>query len=81
MTQWWGTRRGHGGELYTYHGHVLIHDNPDEIEWLLVAVQTVPLIGKTPDEVAARLGQPVRLWRDHPGMAAVQWPLRKEAFI
>lgn len=58
------------GELLTYQGRVLVHDNRSELEWLFPNERVVPYDGTLPTMPIA----------EHPDMAAVQWPLRKEDF-
>ncbi|GIH26071.1 hypothetical protein Aph01nite_43810 [Acrocarpospora phusangensis] len=58
------------GELLTFGGQVLVHDNRGELEYLLPGARVVPYDGDLPT-------LPIR---DHPSMASVQWPLRREDF-
>lgn len=58
------------GELLTFHGRILTHTNRGEMEFLFPAARIVPYDGDLPT-------LPVR---DHPDMASVRWPLRKEDF-
>jgi len=58
------------GELLTFQGRILVHDNRGELEWLFPGEQIVLYSGALPT-------MPIC---DHPDMAAVQWPLRKEDF-
>lgn len=60
------------GELLSLNGRVLVHDNPHELEFLFLGIQTVP-IGRNFD-------LPTMPVKDHPGLADVSWPLRKEQF-
>lgn len=69
------------GELYSLNGRVLVHDNRAELEWLMPQTKTVPLPGETVTDVAARLNRPVMLWKDHPDMAGIAWPLRRKDFL
>lgn len=72
--------KGHAsGELLSYKGHVLLHPVRREVEWLMPAQTVVELSGNA-DQIAQRLGRPVMLLKDHPDMASVRWPLRKEDF-
>lgn len=79
---WYATAfRVPDAELLSLDGRVLIHDSKPELEWLLKdSVRVVELHGATPEEVASRIGRPVMLWRDHPGMAPVRWPLNRRDF-
>lgn len=61
-------------ELLTYRGRVLVHDNRQELEFLLPGARVVRLSD-------GDLGQPVLPVRQHPNFAAVRWPLRREDFI
>lgn len=58
------------GELLTYQGRVLVHDNRGELEWLFPGERVVPYDGDLPTMPVA----------EHPDMAPVRWPLRKEDF-
>lgn len=60
-------------ELLSYKGRVLIHTDPQEMEFLVPGFRIVKLS-------ATDLAQRVMLLRDHPNMAAVKWPIQKEAF-
>lgn len=79
MTNYWAIKHS-SGELLSLDMAVIIHDNPREIEWLISPAKSVPLNGKTPQEVAHYLGRRVLLLKDHPDMASVQWPLDKRYF-
>lgn len=68
------------GELISYRGRVLVHDNPAELGWLISGARTVQLQGTSPEEVAERLGRPVMALRDHPDMRVLRWPLDKRDF-
>ena len=67
------------GELLSFKGRVILHPVRREMEWLMPAQQIVELTGSAP-QIAQRLGRPVMLLKNHPGMASVRWPLRKEDF-
>lgn len=58
------------GELLSYRGQILVHDNRGELEWLFPHEPVVPYSGALP---TMRLA-------DHPDMAAVTWPLNREDF-
>jgi hypothetical protein len=60
-------------ELWTYEGRVLVHDNPHEMEFLVSGAAPVELGRSFPEELTMPLSQ-------HPELAAIQWPLRKEDF-
>lgn len=78
---WYASRGPASGELLSYRGRLLIHDSPDELEWLIPGFRAVPLRGDEPEEIASRLGQPVMRWAEHPDMAAVRWPLNRKDFL
>jgi hypothetical protein len=61
------------GELLTYQGQVLVHDNKAELEFLVPKARVVRVTD-------GDLGQPVLELRHHPGMAKVQFPLRRQDF-
>jgi hypothetical protein len=70
----------HGGEPFTFRGALVVHDSREELEWLVPTHPVREIPGRTPGEVAARLGVPVLALKDHPDMASVRWPLKKEDF-
>jgi len=59
------------GDVFTLGGAILVHDNPSELEFLFPG-------RKARDVTGTRC--PVRPWKDHPEMAGVRWPLRREDF-
>lgn len=68
------------GELLSYRGRVLLHDGPaEEVAYLLPTVTPVQLPGDA-QRIAARLGRPVLMLRDHPSMASVRWPIDRRDF-
>lgn len=68
------------GELLSFAGHVLLHDGPvAEVEYLVTGVRLVDLPG-TAEHISSKLGRPVMMLRDHPGLASVRWPLQREDF-
>lgn len=69
------------GEPFTCDGRIVVHDNRPEMEWLVPTHPVREIPGRTPEEVEARLGIPVMRLRDHPDMAGVRWPLRREHFV
>ena len=69
------------GEPWSYRGALLVHDDQAELEFLIPGHRVVRLNGFTEDEVSHRYGRPVMRWRDHPDMAAVQWPLNRKDFL
>lgn len=68
------------GEILSYRGRMVLHDNPAELDWLLPGTRVVELRGTTPAEVGVRYGRPAMLLRDHPDMASVRWPLDRKDF-
>jgi hypothetical protein len=59
------------GELLSHGGRVLVHDNAAELEFLFPGTRVVEL----PPYIEATL--PIT---QHPELAAVRWPLRKDEF-
>lgn len=60
-------------ELLTHQGRAILHDDKAELEFLFPFAQ----VTKVTD---GDLGQPWMWLRDHPDMAAVRFPLRREDF-
>lgn len=58
-------------EAYTLGGAILVHDNRAELEFLFP--------GRATKDVS-RTTLPTRPWKDHPDMAGISWPLRREDF-
>lgn len=78
---WYGIRGATSGELLSYKGAVIIHDNPHEMEFILVGTGgAVGLPGKTPKEVATRIQRKAMLLKDHPDLSHVRWPIQREDF-
>jgi hypothetical protein len=73
MTQLFAYVGSVSNELLSFRGSVLVHDNPGEMEYLMPGVKVIRL-------PKADLGRPLMRLRDHPDLAAVEWPLRKEEF-
>jgi hypothetical protein len=61
------------GSALTYQGRVITHDDRAELEFLFPANKVVEVGGLIPPQDRMRL-------RDHPGMGAVSFPLRREDF-
>jgi hypothetical protein len=59
------------GDVFTRHGDVLVHDSRGELEFLFP--------GREFADVTESVLPKTRL-RDHPDMAAVRFPLRREDF-
>lgn len=60
------------GELVSLGGRVLVHENPYELEFLFLGIQAV--------RIGRNFDLPTMSVKDHPGLADVRWPLRKEDF-
>lgn len=65
--------RSASGELFTLNGLLLVHENREEIEWLLPGYLAVDV---TNTEL------PTLAWADHPGIkgAGITFPLDKNDF-
>lgn len=59
------------GDVFTLGGAILVHDNPDELEFLFPGRKAKDVTGTQ---------CPVRPWKDHPELAGFTWPLRREEF-
>lgn len=68
------------GEILSYGGAMVIHDNRYELEFLCPGVRVVEVQGSTVDHVATVYGRPAMLLREHPDMASVRWPLDRRDF-
>ncbi len=64
---------GSSGELLTYGGRVLIHDDKAEFEYLVPNTRIIRITD-------GDLGQPVMPLRDHPSLAQIKWPLDRKDF-
>lgn len=62
------------GGLTTYRGHVLTHDNRAEMEYLFPGSKVIRVVDSD-------LDQPEMPIKQHPAMASVRWPLRREDFV
>lgn len=60
------------GELLSYGGAVLVHDDRAELEFLVPGPRVV--------EVRPDTGRPLMRLRDHPDMGSVSWPLDRRDF-
>jgi hypothetical protein len=67
------------GDLLTLGARVIVHDNRAEMEWLVPHNSRV--VAVTEQDLARRSPLPPLLLREHPGMATVRWPLRREDFV
>lgn len=61
------------GELITYGGRVLVHDNPAELAFLIAGARVVTI----PRGVSVEQTLPIAA---HPELAGLRWPLRREDF-
>jgi hypothetical protein len=61
------------GELLTYQGRAILHDNRREMEFLFPNTRVVRVTRGT-------LGQPWMWLKDHPSMEKTSFPLRREEF-
>jgi hypothetical protein len=59
------------GELLSYGGKVLVHGSRGEMEALIQGARVIPCPPSVREEEMLRL-------QDHPGLAHLRWPLRKE---
>lgn len=62
------------GQLLTFRGRVLVHDNRFELEYLFPSARIIRVTD-------GDLGQPTMSIKEHPQMASVRWPLRREDFV
>lgn len=61
------------GDLLTYRGAVIVHNDRAEMEWLLPGSKVVRVTD-------GDLGAPVLQLRDHPDCRHITFPLRREDF-
>jgi hypothetical protein len=73
MTRTFALKGGVSGELISWQGRVLVHDNPRELQYLFPKMEVVE-IPVNPD------GRPTMWVGDHPELATVQWPLDPKDF-
>lgn len=67
-------------ELLTYKMCVIVHNNPEELGWLITNADIVRMKGESPYDVANWLGRRVMLLKDHPDLSHVRWPIDKNDF-
>lgn len=56
---------------FTLGGNLLVHDNREELAFLFPGREILDVTGTD---------YPIMWWKDHLGMAAVEWPLKREDF-
>jgi hypothetical protein len=61
----------HRGEGFSLDGALLVHHDRAELEFLFPSNTVAEVTGTT---------LPTRPWKDHPDMAGITWPLRREDF-
>jgi hypothetical protein len=62
------------GQLLSYGGRVLVHNDKAELEFLFPTARVIRITD-------GDLDQPTMSIREHPSMASVSWPLRREDFV
>jgi hypothetical protein len=67
----WAVKCSADPGVFTRGGAILVHDNRGELEFLFPGRETVDV---------SQSVLPKTRWRDHPDMASVRWPLRREDF-
>lgn len=67
------------GELLSYRGAVLYHDNKRELEWLFPK-QYASGAYRTVELPVSGIGRPIMRLADHPDMQAVRFPLDPAEF-
>jgi len=67
----------HSRDLLTLDGRVIVHDNRDEMQFLLPNARVVPV---TEADLRARSPLPVLPLREHPGLGHLSWPLKRGDF-
>lgn len=60
------------GEAISLNGRVLVHDNPEELEWLFFGIKV--------REVGDRFDLPTLQVKQLPQFEGVSWPLRRSEF-
>jgi len=72
MTQRWILVGLVSNEAISRNGLVLVHDNPDELEWLFYGVKVKP--------IGDNFGLPTLPIRELPEFEGVHWPIRRSEF-
>jgi hypothetical protein len=67
----------HTEDLLTYGGRPIIHDNREEMEWLLPTARIVPVTAR---DLKARSPLPPLSLRQHPDLGHLRWPLTPAQF-
>lgn len=62
------------GELLSYGGFILVHNRREELEFLFAGVDVVEIGSHIPEKDTMSI-------RNHPQMAHVEWPLKREDFV
>jgi hypothetical protein len=73
----WAILGEHTRDLLTLDGRPIVHTNRAEMEWLLPGARVVLV---TPQDLARRSPLPPLQLKDHPDLAGLSWPLRREEF-
>lgn len=71
------------GELLSYGGRVLAHENPHEIAYLFPGVRVVEVVVRGEGPEANIAGRPCMPLKEHPELVAVgiRWPLDRGQFV
>lgn len=65
------------GDLLTFGGRPIVHDNREELEWLLPGARVVRV---TERDLRTRSPLTPMPLREHPALAHLSWPLNREEF-
>lgn len=68
-------------EILSYRGRMVLHHDRRELEFLFPGYKVVMLTGYSVQECAQHYGRPAMLLKEHPDMAAVDWPLNPRRFL
>lgn len=69
----YGIRGRSSGQLLTYQGMVIAHDNRGEMEFLFPNEKVVEVSGIQRDDLI--------MLKDHPDNSVLSWPLRRADFV